>query len=380
MRGASIPRTFLLGLLHSIALHRLVRPFVASRKVRFRLAQTIVLNGVLFLGGVYLFKHYARAIAHVALPWLEQAGLSAGDIRFWDKAARITTTAQFEMLWTIPIYVVSLILNTIWCQDIADQTYAVTHGSTVVEADFREIIRDMLYRALLFAVVSVQALLVDLLPTVGRPLSLFMWSWIYAFNAFEYKWCTLGLSLAQRVAACERCWAYMAGFGAICSAATLFVPMVTGLGLYALLFPLIIVLAVHVDPLPVVSPHPQRSHAPDHATNDALAALLSSELQDTSLSRLRIFWLGERLVNMLLVRIGSHWLPRRPIRDRRVRGRRRSEQGYTHHTGSGSRRRDRDGMERAGGLQERRLDRELDRGVRTRRAHEQLAGARYSPR
>lgn len=79
--------------------------------------------------------------------------------------------------------------------------------------------------------VTLQTIALEILPLVGRPLSFLLWrcaaaaapralprrltpwprrSILYAYNSFEYKWSMHGLSLPERLRACEDNWCVVA--------------------------------------------------------------------------------------------------------------------------------------------------------------------------
>lgn len=147
-----------------------------------------------------------------------------------------------------PIYCISFILNTIWYQEIADDAYVQLHGkpSTTPVTDM---IRDELYRAIIVAFFLLQTVLSYLLPVVGPATSFVHLSWLYSLYCFEYKWSLAGWSLERRLAHLEQNWAYFAGFGSPFTLATFFVPNFVSKGIFALLFPVFLLLAIACDPV-----------------------------------------------------------------------------------------------------------------------------------
>ena len=79
------------------------------------------------------------------------------------------------------------------------------------------------------------------LPYVGKPVSFLYSCWTCAFYCFEYKWGLDGLTLNQQLVFVEERWAYFLGFGTPVTVATFFFPQFLGLGVYALVFPMVCV-------------------------------------------------------------------------------------------------------------------------------------------
>ena len=73
-------------------------------------------------------------------------------------------------------------------------------------------------------------------------------AWLYAFYTFDYKWALQKQPLAARIAYFESQWAFLGGFGALCSLVTTAAPFYVGAALMALLFPLFILLACDTSP------------------------------------------------------------------------------------------------------------------------------------
>ena len=85
------------------------------------------------------WRHLAvqqRAVAHyAALPVNDRFPCDGAALAFEahsplaGEALDAVLSLIFKALWTIPIYLLSFVLNTIWYQDIADQA-CTTHGSS----------------------------------------------------------------------------------------------------------------------------------------------------------------------------------------------------------------------------------------------------------
>lgn len=83
-------------------------------------------------------------------------------------------------------------------------------------------------------------------------------AWLYAFYCFDYKWALLKQPLAARIAFFESQWAFLGGFGAVCTLTTVAAPFYVGAAVMAVLFPLFILLACDTSP----RDHMQRGGSP----------------------------------------------------------------------------------------------------------------------
>eukprot|EP00160_Parvularia_atlantis_P000452 Unigene10369_Nuclearia_a/m.31685 Unigene10369_Nuclearia_a/g.31685 ORF Unigene10369_Nuclearia_a/g.31685 Unigene10369_Nuclearia_a/m.31685 type:complete len:142 (-) Unigene10369_Nuclearia_a:66-491(-) len=91
---------------------------------------------------------------------------------------------------------------------------------------------------------------VHVIPVIGPWLSFVFISWLYAFYCFEYKWINKGWDLETRLDYFEHHWAYLAGFGAPFAMFTIYFPQFVSGGVFALLFPMYIIMAMATTPLP----------------------------------------------------------------------------------------------------------------------------------
>ena len=98
------------------------------------------------------------------------------------------------------------------------------------------------------------ALQVDLLPIIlpwiGTPLSFIYSCWLSSLYCFEYSWINTGLPFGRRLDAFESHWAYFLGFGLPFTAATFFLPFLIGSAVYALVFPVYVIVATAATPVP----------------------------------------------------------------------------------------------------------------------------------
>ena len=99
------------------------------------------------------------------------------------------------------------------------------------------------------ACVSVGSYLVYYVPFVGPPLSLIYTSWAIAFYCFDYKWTLQGWDLQKRLLVFQAHWVYMLGFGMPCALILMFLPQFLGYGIYALTFPVCMILSIISKPV-----------------------------------------------------------------------------------------------------------------------------------
>eukprot|EP00897_Mesotaenium_endlicherianum_P005432 jgi/Mesen1/4917/ME000246S04143 len=107
---------------------------------------------------------------------------------------------------------------------------------------------EMGYGLLMLTCFFGQTLLLGMLPGVGRPLSLLLLAWLYAYYCFEYRWAFEQWRLDKRLRYFETNWAFFAGFGTPCVVATLLPHKLISAGVMALLFPLFVLAAMASDP------------------------------------------------------------------------------------------------------------------------------------
>ncbi|KAG9402621.1 Etoposide induced 2.4 mRNA [Aphanomyces cochlioides] len=235
---------FCQGIQDSISLHRILLLYIQSHIVRNRTVKCVLVNGIIFLGSIFFFDYVVIPIIHLLGLALKTDETPQDGFR---DHIDMLVFIIYQGLWMYPIYCVSFILNTIWYQELADEAYLQTHG-TARPAPVKDMIIDEVYRAILVYCFLLQTMLSYLIPIVGPFLSFVQMSWLYALYCFEYKWSLHGWSIDKRLVFMEKHWTYFAGFGCPFTLATYFAPNFVSKGIFALLFPLFLLLATVCDP------------------------------------------------------------------------------------------------------------------------------------
>ncbi|KAF8065850.1 Extracellular serine proteinase [Scenedesmus sp. PABB004] len=295
-----------LGVWEALQLQRCVVLCVLDRSGRV-LAQTgrcFFVNGLLYLGSIAAHRHLTRR----AVAWLLAAHVApAYGGAAADAAARLLGLL-FQAAWLLPLYVVSLVVSCTWYQEIAVAAFEVQqkqqqgqqqqqHGQQgeqlpppplsqpaplaggpcaappaagaapgggggggggmmqALEGTAQEV-----FRALLFLVFTAEVYAASCAPLLGPVLNVLLLSWLYAFYCFDYHWALQGAALPQRLLYFEQHWAFFAGFGFPCVAATAALPFHVGAAAANLLFPVFILVAGGADPA-AAHPMPSRSLA-----------------------------------------------------------------------------------------------------------------------
>ncbi|ORX94078.1 EI24-domain-containing protein [Basidiobolus meristosporus CBS 931.73] len=160
----------------------------------------------------------------------------------------------YHLFWVYPIYCISFVLNSTWYQEIADRAYRLQVGKPeAVEKSYDSVLNGMvevIYEAFLILNYLIFASLVHAIPIVGPFISFTYLCWLNAYYSFEYKWINKGWSLDQRLNYFEEHWAYFAGFGFPGTICSFFFPSFINVGVFALLFPLFIIMANKAVPMP----------------------------------------------------------------------------------------------------------------------------------
>ncbi|KAK8730042.1 hypothetical protein OTU49_008434 [Cherax quadricarinatus] len=215
-------------------------------KVTHRIVQCSILNGAIFGLSMAFFNY-------ILLPGLKQVlGLfldEAGPL--WDYV-RPTLTVVFNMLWVLPLFLLSKIINIVWFQDIADSAYRQRQGRPQLIGNISKLVADVLISAFIQMLFLIQAYLVMMLPLVGVGVTLsgIHMCMIHALYAFEYRWFNMGWELYKRLSFIEENWPYFMGFGFPLALITMYPSSIYVRGcLFALLFPVFIISANEADPV-----------------------------------------------------------------------------------------------------------------------------------
>ncbi|CAG8441636.1 16407_t:CDS:2 [Acaulospora morrowiae] len=249
---------FWCGLRDSFALPTSLIIIYGSNTIRNRTLKCFTLNGVLFLGSIFFFNRITLPIIHFILGTSLFTSIRGSNehspfiVNFLDKTAAL----MYQLCWVYPIFLLSFALNAMWYQEIADHAYRQLYGrpidSKLTYTRLLQNVANDIYRAILFMNYLTVATIAYAIPVFGPLISFMYFCWIYAYYSFEYKWVNQGWTLQQRIDYFEERWSYFAGFGR-----HLFCPIQNAefnhflsAGVFALLFPLYIIMANNALPLP----------------------------------------------------------------------------------------------------------------------------------
>ena len=266
-----------------------------SRKLATLAARCIVLNGVVFLGSLALVERLLAPTVAAAVDRQRAATLARqepmvesmydggegfqGGMEEDSKAKAAATAAAAAVTGVIasgyfvkachalflwPVYVVSLIVNSLWYGDIAKTTFPLAAGDRKKHEEgdmykwlgsFRTrpednknvsgggdrtnasaassavggggegggggVFKDLaaeVYRVLLVSVffARISAVTIFFPGTAGRVTRTVLETWLYAFYCFDYRWSAENQGLKWRLNHFEGNWAYFSGFGSPC--------------------------------------------------------------------------------------------------------------------------------------------------------------------
>lgn len=207
--------------------------------------QTTLLNGILFLGSLGFLNFVLRPSLRHAAFLLSGDTESQATWLFTDNVV----SGLFNALWLYPVYSISFVLNAIWYQEFADEAYAhYFPARTKPAVAIDTLISSEIYRLLFVLALLVQIAMCKSVPIVGDVLGFLTFSWLFAMYCQEYKWNQKAWSFERRIGELETHWLYYLGFGTPGALATFFFPTLISNGVFALIFPVFIVLSTGREP------------------------------------------------------------------------------------------------------------------------------------
>ncbi|KAJ7968015.1 protein EI24-like [Quillaja saponaria] len=260
------------GFREACCLHRVVIMCFRSKKLLIRTGQCFLLNGFIFLGSIFVLN----SVFIPALEWIlpdhcsqissQKLCAFGGTLKFYS-SLRHGLIQLFYVLWFYPLYVFSIVLSTIWYNDIAKHGFSAMgrSKSTMVESSIQNDalakknstrikrpsglegvmvgIGEQVYSLLLLSVFFLEVYATGFIPFIGKVLNFLLLSWMYAYYCFEYKWNFNAVALDKRLDFFQSYWAFFAGFGSPCVLAIFFFSPLVSYGIMAILYPLFVLTA-----------------------------------------------------------------------------------------------------------------------------------------
>lgn len=193
----------------------------------------ILLNGVLFLGGLHLIQQKIAARA-------AEADQTMGSILWW----------IFRLIWVLPTYVACLLLSNQMYEKAADLLAFDADNKDVLETETggNKLMRTPAEQFSRLVFVGIQLALLALLPYMFASvpywiLCLPSTACLYSFYAFEYRWLRAGVPFERRIELVERNLFYHLGYGLISALTTMVFSPLVGFGLASIMFTFNVILA-----------------------------------------------------------------------------------------------------------------------------------------
>lgn len=126
-----------------------------------------------------------------------------------------TLNVIFGILWIMPLFFLSRVVNSLWFQDIADSAFKIRKGRPQLFPSISKLIADVLMSLLVQCLFLGQIWLFKFVPYsyLERALSFIHLALLYSLYSFEYKWFNMGWELHKRLTYIEYNWPYFLGFG-----------------------------------------------------------------------------------------------------------------------------------------------------------------------
>ncbi|XP_057978013.1 protein EI24 homolog isoform X2 [Malania oleifera] len=255
------------GFREACCLHRVLVFCLRSRKLLIRTGQCFLLNGLIFLGSIFVLKSVVIPTLQWILPdqWPQissQESYSCGGILKFYSFLHVGLVQLFYIFWFYPLYIFSFILSNIWYIDIAKYGFVAMgkFGPSMAETVGRKeslntqriahVVKpaglggvifgmaEQVYSVLLLSFFFVEVYATGFIPYIGKALNFLLLSWMYAYYCFEYKWNLTEMGLDRRLDFFESNWSFFLGFGNPCVLAIFFFSPLVSYGVMAMLFPL----------------------------------------------------------------------------------------------------------------------------------------------
>ncbi|MED6158396.1 hypothetical protein PIB30_032373 [Stylosanthes scabra] len=252
------------GFVEACCLHRVFLLCLRSRPLLLRTGQCFLFNGFIFLGSIFVLN----SVVIPSLWWLLPDHLSdSAPTPVFYPLLRLLLVQFFYLFWFYPLYVFSIVLSTIWYNDIAKFGYAAMgrskftgekdasqdNSSTSQSASHVKRpaglggvmigIGEQVYSILLLSVFFLEVYATGFIPYIGKVLNFVLLSWMYAYYCFEYKWNFNEVPLDKRLDYFQSYWPFFAGFGSPCVLAIFFFSPLVSYGIMAILYPLFVLTA-----------------------------------------------------------------------------------------------------------------------------------------
>ncbi|KAK3419684.1 hypothetical protein EUGRSUZ_G00355 [Eucalyptus grandis] len=215
-RTKEASRLWFAGFADACCLHRVVALCLRSKKLSIRTGQCFLLNGFIFLGSIVLLKSLVIPTLEWILPE-NCSQITSQDSCPFSRVLRLYSFLRsalvqlFYVFWFYPLYIFSIILSTMWYNDIAKHGFAAMEEQPSNQNE-----------AVALESTTEKENLVDL---------------------GGYKWNFTEVSLDKRLDFFQSNWAFFAGFGNPCVLASFFFSPLVGYGVMAILFPLFVLTA-----------------------------------------------------------------------------------------------------------------------------------------
>jgi len=230
------------GVKDALMLHQCVFFLARSEVVRKRTLQCFILNGGIFLGSIFLFNFAIAPALGVMRRLVREEEVWAADF------VAGSLSALYKVFWIYPIYCVSFVLNTLMYQEIAESALALKQQKPTKSTQHLERLINEVFRVLLNMVYIIEMNLLYYIPVAGPPLYFLHSCWLASIYCFEYRWVHLRWTSNARLDYFERHWLYFAGFGFPVSIISFICPRFIDAGVFALFFPLLVLMATIAEP------------------------------------------------------------------------------------------------------------------------------------
>lgn len=239
---AAAIKLFLIGIQDALNFYWSCLYIVKSEKIRKATLRCVLLNGLLLVGSVALLHTAVLPFIHIVgglVLTADDGELTKGVVQHIVAGA---VNILYQIFWIVPLYMISLLMNTIWFSRIGDAAFELRHG-VKASVGVQDTIKEALYRGLVVVIYMMLTLIVYKIPVVGELMSLVMVCWINAMYSFEGAWAMQGMDLQTRLDFMESYWPYFMGFGMPVALVSSFWSLFVGLGVFAVCFPACIIQA-----------------------------------------------------------------------------------------------------------------------------------------